>query len=128
MPLALCPWPKMPFVFIFLLLPILLCRGKLLFKFQNPKKGTSFVKLSLFPSKSWYTMLLISSAVCSLPLLYLLFCFAIYLSTKLSVLLDCELLQGRGPDSRALTQSKQSNVSGMDKLAARALRHIIRPL
>ena len=73
-------------------------------------------------------MLLISSAVCSLPLLYLLSCFAIYLSTNLSVLLDCELLQCRGPDSQALTQSKQSNVSGMDKLAARALRHIIRPL
>ena len=95
---------------------------------QPNEKGTSFAKLSPVPKTELvhYAFYFFSSLF--LPVIYTL-SFAIYIFSHFSVLLDCELSQGRGcviSDAQAPTRGKHSNVTGTDTWVARSLRHLIR--
>lgn len=83
---------------------------------------------SSFHQQTSCTLLSTSLAVC--PCLYYIYYSVLQFICQL-ISLSCltELFQGRGcviSDSRTLTQRKHSNVSGMDKLAARSFRRIRR--
>lgn len=98
MPLVLSPWSGMPFLFIISFPPSLssLPRQTPIQPSKPSEKGTSFIQLSPVPSTelAYCAYYILSSLF--LPLLHLLFWFAIHLFTNLSVPLDCELFQGRG--------------------------------
>lgn len=141
MPSVLSQWLKGPFPSFFplSLLPIHfpLSRNTPIQPSKSRGKGTFFVNLSPVPQNKVLYILFTSAACSCLCYIYSSVLQCICVLVCLSYF-DYEFFQGGGrraggcvwfiSDFQALTKSKYSDVSGMDKVAVRAFRYTIRTL